>query len=88
MHWLANTALTVLVLGAIIGFAYGMSAVAGRFMKKNSASMSKKHKGLQVHPYMEMIPGRVGQQAGRESEIVPAPDFDLSKPEAEDPHRA
>ena len=73
-----NALLTVLVFAALIGFAYAMSAI----------SMSKKHKGLQVHPYMEMIPGRVGQQAGRESEIVPAPDFDLSKPEKEDPRRA
>lgn len=88
MHWLTNTLLTVLVLAALGGFAYAMSAIANRFMNKNAASMSKKHKGLQVHPYMEMIPGRVGQQAGRESEIVPAPDFDLSKPEKEDPRRA
>ena len=88
MNWFANAALTVLVIGVIIGFAYGMSAVAQRFMNKNAAGMSKKHKGLQVHPYMEMIPGRVGQQAGRESEVMVAPDADLSKAEKEDPRRA
>ena len=88
MDWFLNALTTVLVLGVIIAFAYGMSTIAQRFMNKNTAAMSKKYKGLQVHPYMEMIPGRVGQQAGRESEIVPAPDFDLSKPEKEDPRRA
>ena len=88
MSWLANAALTVLVMAVLIGFAYGCSALAHRFMNKTSASMSKKHGGLQVHPYMEMIPGRVGQQGGRESEIMIAPDADLSRTEAEDPKRA
>ena len=87
MNWFANAALTVLVMAALIGFAYGCSAIAHRAMNKTSKRMSKNHKGLQVHPYMEMIPGRVGQQAGRESEIMIAPDADLSKSEPEDPSR-
>ena len=87
MNWFANAALTVLVMAALIGFAYGCSAIAHRSMNKTSKRMSKNHKGLQVHPYMEMIPGRVGQQAGRESEVMIAPDADLSKSEPEDPSR-
>lgn len=88
MSWLTNAALTVLVMAVLIGFAYGCSAIAHRMMNRTSKNMSKNHKGLQVHPYMEMIPGRVGQQAGRESEVMIAPDADLSKPEKEDPRRA
>lgn len=88
MHWLVKALLYAFIFAAIIGFAYAAGAIAQRYMNKNMAGMSKKHKGLQVHPYMEMIPGRVGQPVGKESEVVIAPDFDLSKPEQEDPKRA
>lgn len=86
---IANVVLTLCIPVAMIGFGCLMAGLLQRSMRRSSRNMSRKLKQkVDVHPYMEMMPAMVGQAAGRESEIAPAPDADLSREEPEDRRRA
>lgn len=87
-NWFTNALITVSVFAVIIVVAFVVAGFVQRGMNRTSASMSKKHKGLQINPYLEMLPGKYGRIDRFTSEIAIAPDADLSKAEKEDPRRA
>jgi len=88
LNWITNALIAVGIFGALIAGVYFITGFVQRGMEKTGASMSKKHKGLQVNPYLEMLPGKYGRIDRFTSEIAIAPDADLSRAEKEDPRRA
>ena len=88
MNWITNALIAIAIFAVIIAVVFFAASFVQRGMNKTSASMSKKHKGLQINPYLEMLPGKYGRIDRFTSEIAIAPDADLSKTEKEDPRRA
>lgn len=88
MNWITNALIAIAIFAVIIAVVFFAAGFVQRGMNKTSAGMSKKHKGLQINPYLEMLPGKYGRIDRFTSEIAIAPDADLSKTEKEDPRRA